>query len=114
MTGVRRTWGLMRAQATSTSVRLIMGAMLVDQRLVSWRSADLRCAQTHERTGGPRSGKTSAPAANLDVAEVVVEVGRAGARVLGGLVEAAQADRLGVQRIGAERRDLVGRHQPAL
>ena len=48
------------------------------------------------------------------MAQVVVEVGRAGARVLGFLVVAAQAHRFGVMRIGAEGLDLVGRHQAAL
>jgi len=48
------------------------------------------------------------------VAEEVVDVRSGSARVLGLLVDAAQPHRLFVQRVGAERLDLVGRHQPAL
>src|SRR5262245_3567217 len=56
----------------------------------------------------------SGAAAGRDVAQVVIEVRRAGAWILGRLVVAAQPHRLGVIGIGAERLELVGRHQPAL
>src|SRR4029450_11073387 len=84
ITGVRRTCGRMRLTAASTSLRPMM--------ISSWGSE----------------------AAGRDVAQVVVEVRRGGARVLGGLVVAAQADGPGVIGIGAELLDLVSRHQPAL
>jgi hypothetical protein len=44
----------------------------------------------------------------------VIEVGRAGARILGRFVVAPEAHGFGVQRMAAEGRDVVGRHRPAL
>src|SRR5215831_1439051 len=61
-----------------------------------------------------RQAAATSFAATGHMTQEMVEVGRAGARILGGLVVAPQAHGLGMHRIAPEFLDLVGRHRPAL